>query len=70
MGGLVDNVSKVIKGIPQKLSGGGVAQENIFSGKLHTINININNQPHQVYGDESVINKLERNLRRYQMVTT
>jgi len=40
-----------------------------FSGILHTINLKINNEPHIIYGEEKVVNDLDRNLRRNRLVT-
>ena len=38
-------------------------------GQLHTINLNVNNKPHTLYGDEQAINGLVKSLRRAQLLT-
>jgi TP901 family phage tail tape measure protein len=44
-------------------------QEQLFSGQLHTINLNIGNVIHKVYGDSNVLNDLTSSLRRTRLMT-
>jgi hypothetical protein len=52
-----------------KFAQGGPVASNQMSGKLHTINLNINNSPHKLYGDTDAVNGLVKTLRRAQLVT-
>jgi len=56
--------------IPKFAQGGPVGGgSSNLSGQLHTINLNINNTPHQLYGDTDAVNGLVKTLRRAQLVT-
>jgi len=55
--------------MPKFAQGGPVGGSNNLSGQLHTINLNINDTPHQVYGDTDAVNGLVKTLRRAQLVT-
>lgn len=43
--------------------------ESMFSGVLHTINLNINGTSHKLFGEEGDIKRLVRTLKREQLVT-
>jgi len=60
-GGFVTNSRPQV----QKMQSGGQIQ----SSKLHTINLNINNKSHILYGEENVVDTLVKTLRRNQLVT-
>jgi hypothetical protein len=50
----------------QKLQAGGQVQER---ETLYTVNLNLNKQSHELYGEKEVINSFVKNLRRSQLVT-
>jgi hypothetical protein len=43
--------------------------ESLFSGQLHTINLNIGDRIHRVYGESNVLNDLTSSLRRARLMT-
>ena len=58
----------------QRFASGGSVQTGYqsgsqFTGKLHTISLNVNNTPHTLYGDEQAVNGLVKSLRRAQLMT-
>ena len=59
----------VMPKMPAFAQGGAVGGSNNISDQLHTINLNINNQPHKLYGDTDAVNGLVKTLRRAQLVT-
>jgi len=65
MGGFVGGLPKASVA-PQRMQSGGEVQS---KGELYTINFNLNNKSHQLYGKEDAINGLVKNLRRSQLVT-
>jgi len=66
IGGLVPKVQ-----MPKFSEGGNVSAYSGFqlSNQLHTINLNINNTSHQLYGNEQAVRGLVKTLRREQLVT-
>jgi len=55
--------------IQKMREGGTVAKSSDFSGQLHTINLNVNNKSHTVYGNQGTLDSLVKTLRRSQLVT-
>jgi len=56
--------------MPKFSTGGPVGGSNMqLSGQLHTINLNVNNTSHKLYGDAEAVNGLVKTLRREQLVT-
>jgi hypothetical protein len=48
---------------------GTSSSESLFSGQLHTINLNIGNVVHTVYGESNVLNQLTSSMRRARLMT-
>ncbi len=77
---MFENMNSMMKGmrlggpvVPtiQKFAQGGEVGggSNNLSGQLHTINLNINDKPHTLYGDSDAVNGLEKTLRRAQLTS-
>jgi TP901 family phage tail tape measure protein len=66
IGGMIPKVQ-----MPKFSDGGSVSAASGFSlsNQLHTINLNVNNTPHKLYGDEQAVRGLVKTLRREQLVT-
>jgi hypothetical protein len=43
--------------------------ESLFSGQLHTINLNVGDRIHRVYGESNVLNDLTSSMRRMRLMT-
>jgi len=66
-GGAVRSIPRPTIQAPQRFSDGGLVRQ--ISNQLHTINLNINNKSHTLYGDEQSVRGLVKTLRREQLVT-